>query len=779
MSKRRRPARYPLYDARFEHDACGVGFVADGGGHAARRVVPLALAGLAALRHRGAVGADGASSDGAGVLLPLTNELLARIGSPAASRGTKGVRPGVIVAFLPRTRAGSASGRRAIVRALADEGLPAPSWREVPLDVGALGEQAAAHRPLIVQAIVDRPAGLSESAFETALLVVRRRAEQAARDAGLAGFAIASASSRTVVYKALVSGDRLADAYPDLADPIGDAPFALFHQRYATNTHPTWPLAQPFRLLAHNGEINTVRGNREQVRGRTADQVSSRTATRLLGAGPLLSPDGSDSLSLDEALELLMATGWPIATALLALVREAPGLRRASVPGANQVIAAFAERTAGFLAPWDGPGAFAFTDGRTVGALVDRNGLRPLAYAITADGIVAAASEAGAVPLTAAETVRRGRLGPGEMLLVDPRRRLILEDAEAKAAALGRMPRPKRDAVSDDADRPWIVPSPTDRSEPAAVPMATPTALRYLAGLDAERLRQDIKTMAVEGHEPLWSMGDDTPTPAQGRVDRPVADHLRQAFAQVTNPPIDPERERAVMDLSIELGRRPAMLGGLPGGERIGLGLGRPIVADADSLIASFPGRVRRLDATWDPRARADRPRGSPGPAGRPGRRRLAGGCLAPRPRRSPPVAPPAADPLGPGRRSRPHRAHRPRPARPDGPAGRRLGHPRHPRPGDGPRGRRHGCGALAGRRAGGRAGRRPSGDRGPDPRGGHREPPRWPRGRAPEGPRPDGHQHDRVVRRERALRDRGACPGRRGPVLPGRSGLAGPGGPR
>ena len=460
-----------------------------------------------------------------------------------------------------------------------------------------------------MQAIVDRPVGLSEPAFETALVLVRRRAERSAREAGLAGFAIASSSSRTVVYKALVSGDRLADAYPDLADPIADAPFALFHQRYATNTHPTWPLAQPFRLLAHNGEINTVRGNREQVRGRTADRVSGPTAARLLAAGPLLSPDGSDSLSLDEALELLIATGWPIATALLALVREAPGLRRASVPGANQVIAAFAERTAGFLAPWDGPGAFAFTDGRTVGALVDRNGLRPLAYAITADGIVAAASEAGAVPLSAAETVRRGRLGPGEMLLVDPRRRLILEDAEAKAAALGRMPRQKPDAGPGPSERPWIVPSPADRSEPAAVPMATPTALRYLAGLDAERLRQDIKTMAVEGHEPLWSMGDDTPTPAQGRLDRPVADHLRQAFAQVTNPPIDPERERAVMDLSIELGRRPAMLGGPPdpngvrGLSGLSLGLGRPIVADADSLVASFPGRVRRLDTTWDPRA--------------------------------------------------------------------------------------------------------------------------------------------------------------------------------
>jgi glutamate synthase domain-containing protein 2/glutamate synthase domain-containing protein 1/glutamate synthase domain-containing protein 3 len=603
VSPRRRPARYPLYDARFEHDACGVGFVADGGGRSAHRVVPLALAGLAALRHRGAVGADGASSDGAGVLLPLTRDLLDRLGHEAEDRPATGTRrrPGVIVAFLPRTRAGTAAGRRAIVGALAGEGLGQPTWRTVPLDVGALGAQAAEHRPLILQAFVDRPAGLSEVAFETTLVLVRRRAEAAAREAGLAGFAIASASSRTVVYKALVSGDRLPQAYPDLAEPIADAPFALFHQRYATNTHPTWPLAQPFRLLAHNGEINTVRGNREQVRGRTADRIVGRVAARLLAAGPLLSPDGSDSLSLDEAVELLVATGWPIATALLALVREAPGLRRTSVPGANRFIGEFAARTAGFLAPWDGPGAFAFTDGRTVGALVDRNGLRPLAYALTADGICAAASEAGAVPLAAAETVRRGRLGPGEMLLVVPGRRVILEDAAAKAMALGRAPgraRPPRQAA--DVGR-GAIHSVPDRPDAGADPMATPVALRFLAGLDAERLRQDIRTMAVEGHEPLWSMGDDTPTPAQGRIDRPVADHLRQAFAQVTNPPIDPERERAVMDLSIELGPRPPILGGPLRLGALGLGLGRPIVADPDRLIARFAGRVRRLDATWDP----------------------------------------------------------------------------------------------------------------------------------------------------------------------------------
>ena len=567
-----------LDDPSFEHDACGIGFVADAGGASAERVLPLALAGLAALRHRGAVAADGASSDGAGLMLPLSASVLERLGAEAARR------PGVVMAFLPGGAAARRRARATIVESLAAERLAVTAWRPVPVDPSALGEVAARSRPSIEQAIVDRPAGLADRRFEASLAVARRRAERRAREDRL-DLSIPSASCRTIVYKGLVAGDRLAAFYPDLAGPLVVAT-ALFHQRFATNTQPQWNLAQPFRRIAHNGEINTVRANRVQVRGRLADPVRGDVARRLVAAGPILSPGGSDSLALDELLEALELTGWPSEAALLAAIPEALPMRRSGHPLAT----AFADRIAGFLAPWDGPAAIVFGDGRRVGALADRNGLRPVAFAVTADRLVACASEAGAVPLAAAETVRRGRLGPGELLLVDTDRGWVFEDGEAKTEVLRRTWTPSLEPAGF-----------RDRGHGRAS-AATPPAVRFVAGLDAERARLSIRTLALEAHEPLWSMGDDTPLPGLGRIDRPVTDQLRQSFAQVTNPPIDPDRERAVLDLSIELGRRPPLLGGLPRPEsRSTIRLDRPIVADLDGLLDRLAriGPVRRLDATW------------------------------------------------------------------------------------------------------------------------------------------------------------------------------------
>ncbi len=602
-ASRRRPVAAPLYDARFEHDACGVGFVADAGGQSRDRVLPLALAGLAALAHRGAFGADGESSDGAGVALPLDRSLLAFLTDDPALAAT---RPGVVMTFLPRGRTAERAARTLVERVLAERGLPVLRWRPVPFEACALGASAAASRPTVAQAFIGRPARsnddprpLGDDAFEQRLVVARRHIETAARAAGgaVAELSIPSASCRTIVYKGLVAGGRLSELYPDLQAPV-EVGYTVFHQRYATNTHPVWRLAQPFRSIAHNGEINTVRGNREQVRGRARDVGTRPIAAELRDAGPLLSPDGSDSLSLDEGLELLTTTGWELTPAILAAIPEALGLRRAPHPH----VATLRRRTAGMLAPWDGPAAIVFADGRTVGALIDRNGLRPASFAITRDRLVAVASEAGAVPFAAVDTIRRGRLGPGELLLVDPDRRSIREDAEAKAWALRALP-------IHDEPRPFH----EDTPDAAAARLDERTTLdhvaRYLVGVDAERARLDIKTMALEAHEPLWSMGDDTPTAGRGRLDRPIADHLRQAFAQVTNPAIDPERERIVMDLRVELGRRPALLGGPPRGPRT-LRLERPIVADLDGLLAAFRERgtrLRTLDATF---AAADGPAG-------------------------------------------------------------------------------------------------------------------------------------------------------------------------
>ncbi len=587
--RRRRPTRAPLYDERYEHDACGVGFVADAGGRSRDRVLPLAIQGLSALGHRGAFAADGESSDGAGVSFPLDPSVLAALAGDAVA-----TRPGIAMLFLPRGRSPERAARALVERILGEADLSLLAWRAVPFEPSALGAAAAASRPTPVQAVIGRPtrgAGddrpLTDDAFERRLVVARRRLEQAVRIAGRARaeLSVPSMSCRTIVYKGLVAGGRLADLYPDIRLPL-EVGYAVFHQRYATNTRPVWRLAQPFRHLAHNGEINTVRGNREQVRGRTRDAGAKPIAADLIAAGPLLSPDGSDSLSLDEGLELLTTTGWDLAPAILAAIPEALPLRRAPHPH----VATLRRRTAGMLAPWDGPAAIVFADGDRVGGLIDRNGLRPAAFAVSRDRLVALVSEAGAVPFAPSETIRRGRLGPGELLLVDPGRKAILEDTEAKAWALRFLP------IHD-------APRPIHEDEPESIEdrPVTEHAVRYLVGLDAERARLDIKTMVLEAHEPLWSMGDDTPTAGRGRLDRPVADHLRQAFAQVTNPAIDPERERIVMDLRVELGRRPALLGGPPRGPRT-LHLARPIVADIEGLRAALRDgrhRTRTLDATW------------------------------------------------------------------------------------------------------------------------------------------------------------------------------------
>ncbi len=593
MQMARPDSAYPLYDARFEHDACGVGFVADAGRRSRARVLDLALTGLSNLGHRGAFAADGESSDGAGVALPLEPALVRHLTRDLPHLGLAG-RPGVLMLFLPAEPGSRTQAKALVEESLAAEGLALLAWRDVPVDPSALGQEARGSMPSVAQGFVAAPGG-SRLAFERSLLLARRRMEILAERAGLRDFSIPSASSRTVVYKGLVAGNRLAALYPDLAmGAAAGVPIshAVFHQRYATNTRPTWKLAQPFRLISHNGEINTVRGNREELRGRRAE-LGGDLGRRLEAAGPLLSADGSDSMSLDEALDLLLAAGWRLDAALTLAMPDAAAMRTEPMPEVD----AFNRRTAGLLSPWDGPAAMAFSDGYRVGMTLDRNGLRPAAVTITRDGLVVVASEAGAVPVTAAETAERLRLGPGQMLVVDPRRGTVLRDAESRREAVHRVaagtpPRGARKPFTDDAA--------------AVPPTRTMPRVRWMAGLDAERQRLDIKTMALEAHEPLWSMGDDTPTPGLARLDRPVADHLRQSFAQVTNPAIDPERERIVMDMAVELGRRSPLLGALPRQPRT-LRLLSPFVADLDGLKRAFGRRhggrskLATLDATWDP----------------------------------------------------------------------------------------------------------------------------------------------------------------------------------
>ena len=558
----------PLYDPRFEHDACGVGFVAESRLGPSERVVPLALAALAAMAHRGATAADARTSDGSGLAMPLSEGLIRRITARLAGADRPAERLAIGTVFLPDSAAARGAAIALVEGAILAERLTIVGWRNVPIDPGVLGDQAAASLPAIRQVVVARPGAIRPAAFERHLFLARRSIERtAAATPGLEAVHLPSLSSRTIVYKGLVRGADLGSFYPDLAGAGLLVDHATFHQRFSTNTRPSWRLAQPFRYLAHNGEINTIRGNRQAMAGRAARLGGGRLGARLADAAaagqPILDPDGSDSASLDEALELLVMAGWSLPAALIALVPEAAALRDSPVPG----LEAWQRSMAARLEPWDGPAALVFSDGRQVGALLDRNGLRPAAWEIRRDGLVVLASEAGLLP---------ARPGRSSGAAGSDRARSWSSSPRPAGSSRIRPPRPRRLPRCRWSRRPISVagraPGPGRQgSQPAGRARHRAALLdpddadrarrrRLALGLDAEQLRLTVAAMATSGREPMWSMGDDTPPAVLGRRSRSVAGYLRQAFAQVTNPPIDPERERLVMSLAIPLGPRPALL---------------------------------------------------------------------------------------------------------------------------------------------------------------------------------------------------------------------------
>ena len=608
-SPRLEPIPAPLYDPRHEHDSCGVGFVADPHRHHPDGTVALALEALAALAHRGARGADDATGDGAGISIPISTRFRRRLLVEAGVRVGPRRRVAIGMCFLPPGRVDEAVA--VVTDRVRAAGLLVAGWREVPVDAGLVAARRIGETPVVRQAVVLAPGRVPGIGFPRALALARRSITAAAATAGLDGLALASLSEASVVYKGLFVGDELGRYYPDLRAEDLDARYALFHQRYSTNTFPSWRLAQPFGYLAHNGEINTVRANREAMRGRRAGLGGGTWARRLADAGPLVSEVGSDSESLDDALELLLLAGMGIDEAVAMLIPAAPGLG-----GMPEPLPARTE-------PWDGPAAIVFGDGRRAGALLDRNGLRPLAMAVTRDGLVVVSSEAGSVDLSRHDVVARHRLGPGEMVVVD--------------TATGRLtgPTASRSVLPATA-------APTVPAIPVSAPMpATGARQRVALGLDAELLRQVIRPMATEAHEAIWSMGDDTPIAPLASRPRRVTAFLRQAFAQVTNPAIDPERERAVMALGIGIGRQPSFLGS--DGARVVMVDGP--VLDADALAALRArlddGRPVVLDATW-PAARG--PRGMGHGLARVARQALAAG------RRGAPLLLLSDAAIGPGR---------------------------------------------------------------------------------------------------------------------------------
>jgi glutamate synthase (ferredoxin) len=568
-----------LYDPRVVRDACGVGFVAERSGHATARVLPAALGALGGLAHRGAVDADGRTGDGAGVLTAIPVPLFAETAG--------GVPFAVGMLFLPRERARQAAARRLVEESLAGSGLAVLGWRDVPVREDALGRKALGVCPAVAQVVV---------ACEDARVLppARRALERQAVAAGLEGLAVVSLCARTIVYKALVRAQDLAAFYPDLTWDGYRTPFAVFHQRFSTNTFPSWAMAQPFRHLAHNGEINTIAGNRAWMRARLA-----RHARRglLPPDSPGLGEGASDSASLDEALGLLMETGCGPA--------EAAGLLMPPAwehdPRLPEPVRDYFDFHAGALEPWDGPALAVWTDGRMVGASLDRNGLRPARYAVHRDGLVVVASEAG---LVGGETVEEGRLGPGEMLAVDLAGHRILGraailDALASARPYGALLRAAQVAIApaNVAIAPANVASAPAAEGPAVegagtAPEVPPSPVLRAFGVTREELQLILGPMHREGLEPVGSMGDDTPLAVLSPRPRLLTDYLRQRFAQVTNPPIDPLRESLVMSLATRLGARPDVLAGEM--ESLAhVSLGSPVLDEAQLAAVRAPADVR------------------------------------------------------------------------------------------------------------------------------------------------------------------------------------------
>jgi glutamate synthase (ferredoxin) len=575
------PARNPFR----EHDACGVGFVAHPR-DSSHRILRLALGGLARVAHRGATGAD-RTGDGAGILTRIPEELFRREAARLSIPLPDGAPFAIGTFFLPRVNDGQLWSMELVEKAFAGEGLPFLGWRSVPVRTERLGRAAEEGRPAIYHAFVGSPRDGDAAEWERVLYLAGRVAARRARQEELRGFCVVSLSCRTVVYKALLTGTELKPFYSDLEDSDYETPIAVFHQRYSTNTVPSWSLAQPFHLLAHNGEINTLWGNRNAMRAREPELSSPVWGNRLARLLPVLTDEGSDSTSLDEALELLVRSGRDPLHALTMLI---PGAPQAA---AGEALQAFYDFHSGLVEPWDGPAAVAFSDGVVAGAHLDRNGLRPLRYKIAKDGLVVAASEAGIVDLDPEDVVESGRLGPGETIAVDTATGEILRDGDVKARLASR--RPWGDWVRRHVRHLAPVPAKTEGPEGAEL------LLRQAAhGWGVEDVRYVLAPMAA-GQEPLFSMGDDAPIPPLAKSPQPLYAFFRQRFSQVTNPPIDSLRETLVMSLRMDLGKGGSLLLEEPGDAHF-LTLEHPILLEDEmaGVVSAAEFKPSTLDATFE-----------------------------------------------------------------------------------------------------------------------------------------------------------------------------------
>ena len=554
------PAPQGLYNPANEHDACGIGFVANIKGQKSHDIIEKGIQILINLTHRGACGCDPETGDGAGLLIQIPHRFFAREATTLGFTLPAPGEYGVGMVFMPVERHERLVTEGILERIVSEEGLTVLGWRDTPIDGNAIGRVARSTQPYIQQIFVGRPSHLTQDQFEGKLYVVRKRAEtevlaetEELPNRGM--FYIPSLSSRTIIYKGLLLAPQIAKFYPELSDPDVMSALCLVHQRFSTNTFPTWQLAHPFRYVAHNGEINTVKGNVNWMHARETILASERFGDDIAKLRPIIQPNGSDSAAFDNALELLVQSGRSLPHAVAMLIPEAWD----GHPFMDDRKKAFYEYHCSLMEPWDGPAAITFTDGRVIGATLDRNGLRPARYVVTHDDMVVLSSEAGVLPVKPENVKRRGRLQPGKMFLIDLEQGRIVSDDELKSQLASRQPYGewlKEHQVTLDK-----LPEPT---RVHGSDQGTIIARQRAFGYTDEDVRVLMTPMAANGEEPLGSMGVDTPLACLSDKPQPLFNYFKQLFAQVTNPPIDPIREEMVMSLVSYIGREQNILAETP-----------------------------------------------------------------------------------------------------------------------------------------------------------------------------------------------------------------------
>ncbi|MCH7693716.1 MAG: glutamate synthase large subunit, partial [Proteobacteria bacterium] len=582
-----------LYNPADEHGACGVGFVAAIDGKPRREVVLAAINALKSVWHRGAVDADGKTGDGAGIHLQIPQDFfkqhVQRTGHEVLPR-----RLAVGMVFLPKTDLGAQERCRCIVETeILRFGYTIYGWRQVPVDVGVIGEKANASRPEIEQIMIANTKEVSNAQFETDLYIIRRRIENAVLAEYIKDFYICSLSSRAVIYKGMFLAEQLTAFYPDLLDDRFISNFAVYHQRYSTNTFPTWHLAQPFRVLAHNGEINTLSGNINWMACHEPRMAHEAFGDSIDDIKPVIQAESSDSAALDAVYEVMVRAGRSLPMASAMLIPDASG-NKPAMPEAHRNLYAYANAV---IEPWDGPAAIAAFGGRWVLGAMDRNGLRPLRYTVTGDGLLIVGSETGMVRIDETRVVEKGRVGPGQMIAVDLEEGRLYHDREIKDMLAARQPFGSWVKHIEQIDG-RITSGAKARQRFDAEPLRR---RQLTAGWSMEDLELILHPMADEAKEATGSMGDDTPVAVLSEKYRGLHHFFRQNFSQVTNPPIDSLRERQVMSLITRLGNLGNILDEDESQCRL-LQLESPVLLNAafEAMHAYMGDTAVEIDCTFD-----------------------------------------------------------------------------------------------------------------------------------------------------------------------------------